>query len=200
MYPRSLLRSQRFRRGCHWLLVVALWFNLVGQIVLPATTVRAAEATTTAANGPVRVAYLHRGDTATAQSFTDLLNANGFTAQPFSFSSTPVAQPFKVMLPLITRGGATGAEAATPQQVGTLPNFATFDLIIIADDTGAGDQWQPEAGLLEAVRDAGLPVVALGAGGHAFLGKLGLPIGHPNGSSNTTTTVQVGDLGASQSL
>ena len=200
MYPHPLLRSQRFRRGCHWLLVVALWFNLVGQIVLPATTVRAAEATTTAANGPVRVAYLHRGDTATAQSFTDLLNANGFTAQPFSFSSTPVAQPFKVMLPLITRGGATGAEVATPQQVGTLPNFATFDLIIIADDTGAGDQWQPEAGLLEAVRDAGLPVVALGAGGHAFLGKLGLPIGHPNGSSNTTTTVQVGDLGASQSL
>ncbi|MEZ4737535.1 MAG: S8 family serine peptidase [Caldilineaceae bacterium] len=200
MYPHPSLRSQRFRRGCHWLLILALLLNLLSQLVLPTTAARAAQITGTAANGPVRVAYLHKGDTATTQSFADLLNANGFTVQAFGFGSTPTEQPFQLMLPIIMRGEAGAAETTTPQQVGALPNFAAFDLIIVSADSGAGDQWQPEAGLFEAVRDAGLPVIGLGAGGHAFLGKLGLPIGHPNGSSSTTTTVQVGDLGASQPL
>ncbi len=148
-------------------------------------------------SGDVRVAILYSTAAGDAQSYAALLNQNGFAAQTFAVAQPDLPQPPQqnpLYLPLVT-GGNSGSQAAALQAV---PDFSQFDLIIIAPDTGAGDKWSPEAGLVEAIQTSGLPVVGLGAGGHAFFGKLGLSIGHPGGVNVSTASVQVADFGDSQ--
>jgi Mg-chelatase subunit ChlD len=175
--------------------LVALLLNLISPLLQPVARVQAAPATSATQSNPLRAAYLYNSDSAAAGAFAGLLGANGFTVESFPFGDTPNPAPgdFRLMMPVIVNGTGTSV-AGAPQQVGAVPNFANFDLIIISADSGAGDQWQPEPGLFEAVRDSGLPVIGLEAGGHAFFGRLGLPIGHPNGSSNSTTTIQASEL------
>ena len=147
--------------------------------------------------GNVRVAILYSTAGTDAQSYAALLNANGFAAQIFDVAAPdlpPSTPQNPVYLPLLA-GGAGGSQAADAQAV---PDFSQFDLIVIAADTGAGDKFSPEAGLVEAIQNSGLPVVGLGAGGHAFFGKIGLTIGHPGGVNISTTSVQVTDFGDSQ--
>ncbi|MBX3013741.1 MAG: S8 family serine peptidase [Caldilineaceae bacterium] len=202
MIPRSD-QAQRWRRRWRWLLVIALWINTLGPLLLPAATIQAATPSAATAEGALRVAYLHGGDTLSAASFAALLNDNGFMVQAFNFGAPPSEFPHRLLLPFVVQQGGNAASQSQTNQaqlIGALPNFAAFDLIVVAADSGAGDQWQPEAGLFEAVRDAGLPVIGLGAGGHALLGRLGLPIGYPNGNSSTTAALAVSQDGLSQAF
>ncbi|MFN8443830.1 MAG: S8 family serine peptidase [Caldilineaceae bacterium] len=190
-------------RCFHWLVVCALLINGFGAAFLPQSVAQAAPLALAGAESAVRVAYLYKNDEGTAQSFANLLNGNGYAVQAFQYAATPEA-PFKVMLPLITGGGTGAANAssivALPTKIGEIPNFANFDLIIVAADSGANDQWQPAEGLFEAIQNSGLPVVGLGTGGHALFGRLGLPNGYPHGVAGTAATIQVADFGDSQPL
>jgi len=191
----------RFHRILVFATVLALLLNTIIFAASPSPTVQAAtlnQTVPTGAGGSVRVAYFYSTDAAAATSFAGLLNASNFSVQTFQVGQqpTPPTGENKVLLPLVMSPG----NGATATSVGAIPNLAAFDLVIVGADTGAGDQWAPEAGLFEAIRDANLPVIGVGAGGHAFLGRLGLPIGHPNGSVGTATTIQVADFGDSQSF
>lgn len=59
-------------------------------------------------------------------------------------------------------------------------DYSTYGLIIIGHDTGNLGQWDPSTAV-PVINAAGKPILALGRGGYAFFGKLGLAIGYPNG-------------------
>lgn len=98
-----------------------------------------------------KIAYVLKSDDVTANDFKLLLESRGFTVQ---------------LVPL-------GVVLTT--------NFAQFDLIIIADDTGSLNSWGDAAGQVAQIDGAHKPVIGLGEGGYAFFGQLGQPIGWPNG-------------------
>ncbi len=184
-HRRSLPTVKRLR-SLSLLLALTMLMSLLGPLAPPAPVAAQTE-------GPVRVALLYTTDAAAAQSFVDLLNANGYSAQAVRVG-TPGDRRFKVRLPLV----AVGSGAAQTAALTAIPDFRQYDLIVIGSDTGADGTWQPEPGLLEAVQASGLPVVGIGAGGHAFFGRLGLEIGYPNGQRTQSAVVQVADFGDSQ--
>ncbi len=111
-------------------------------------------------NGPCslppagKIAYVFRGNTADASSFYNLLVLNGYTV---------------TLVPL--------SDVLTT-------NFTTFDLILVADDTGSLDQWGTTgftASQVSQIKAGGKPIIGLGEGGYSFFGKLTLFIGWPNG-------------------
>ncbi|MEZ4833408.1 MAG: S8 family serine peptidase [Caldilineaceae bacterium] len=184
----SILRALRFPV----LLVSLLVFGLIAAI----SGNYAGSALAQETSGTVRVAIVYSTAASDAASYAALLNANGFAAQTFAVEAPDLPQqPLQnpVYLPMLAGSGA--GQAAQAQAV---PDFSQFDLIVIAADTGADDQFSPEAGLVEAIQNSGLPVVGLGAGGYAFFGKIGLSVGYPNGAAISTTSVQVTDFGDSQ--
>ena len=101
-----------------------------------------------------KIAYVFRGTTADATSFYNLLVTNGYTV---------------TLVPL-------GDVVAT--------GFSTFDLILVADDTGSLNDWG-SSGLTDSqvgqIKAGNKPIIGLGEGGYAFFGKLLLFIGWPNG-------------------
>lgn len=118
-----------------------------------------------------RIAYVFRSDNVTAGQFKALLEGNGFTV---------------VLIPL--------AEVLKR-------DFSEFDLVIIAHDTGYLNEWpsgtagaSPEATHISA---ANKPVVGLGEGGYAYLGKDGKPVGWPNGWHGPLDAVNPVNTGAS---
>lgn len=117
-----------------------------------------------------KIAYVFRSDTVTAAAFKALLESKGFTVQ---------------LVPL-------------PTVLAT--NFAPFDGIMIADDTGSLDGWPNAApGMTpEAVHihDAARPLLGLGEGGYAYLGKHGSPLGWPNGWHGPLDNVKPETIGA----
>lgn len=157
-----------------------------------------------AGENPIRVAILYSTNSADAQAYGNLLNANGFDSQVFAVAAptldpTPTPTPaHQIMLPFVVSGSGANANKSKPLMASGVPDFSAFDLIVIAGDTGADGVWSPEAGLVESIQDSGLPVVGLGRGGHAFFGKLGLDIGHPNGTVSKADSVKVADFGDSQ--
>ena len=67
-----------------------------------------------------------------------------------------------------------------------LSSAATFDFssdqtIIIGNDTGYTDTWGTPA-TVSNINGAGKPILGIGEGGYAFLGKLSLAIGYPQGA------------------
>ena len=99
--------------------------------------------------GSGNIAYVYRRDTATAADFKALLEGAGYTVQ------------------------------VIPQSSVTTTNFSTFDLTIIADDTGDLNQW---GGVnVTPIISPNKPIIGLGEGGYAFFGKAASPIGWPNG-------------------
>lgn len=182
---------RRVQRMLAWPLLLALLMSTIG-----AAPARPAQAAPLAGN--VRVAILYGSDASAAQAYAGLLNANGFAAQTLAIAPPQGVEPEltnRVLLPLVLSAEGGAAQGATS---GALPNFANFDVIIIGADTGLGAQWSEESGLVAAIQSSGLPVVGLGAGGHAFFGKLGLPIGHPAGAPFLSSAVKVADYGDSQ--
>ncbi|MGE5531582.1 MAG: DUF11 domain-containing protein, partial [Bacteroidota bacterium] len=131
----------------------------------------ATERTRIAAPLTGRIAYVFRSDNVTANQFKALLEANGFTV---------------VLIPLPAVLGA---------------DFAAFDLVIVAHDTGYLNEWpqgavaaSPEAIHIAAAHRS---VVGLGEGGYAYLGKRGKPMGWPNGWHTTSSEVRPVNTGAS---
>ena len=184
--------ARRVQRTLALTLTLCIAFQSLLSVFAPSPVARAATAAAIDA-GPVRVRYYYASDDATAQAVQELLAGAGFTVETVRLGAPP-QQNFSLHLPIITRGG--GAAATTRASAAT--GLDATDLVVIGADTGAGGTWNPQAGLFEQIRDAGLPIVGLGAGGHAFFGRLGLAIGHPNGQTVSTAAIQVADFGASQ--
>jgi hypothetical protein len=184
--------ARRVQRTLALTLTLCIAFQSLLSVFAPSPVARAATAAAIDA-GPVRVRYYYASDDATAQAVQDLLAGAGFTVETVRLGAPP-QQNFSLHLPIITRGG--GAAATTRASAAT--GLDATDLVVIGADTGAGGTWNPQAGLFEQIRDAGLPIVGLGAGGHAFFGRLGLAIGHPNGQAVNSAAIKVADFGASQ--
>jgi uncharacterized repeat protein (TIGR01451 family) len=101
--------------------------------------------------GSGKIAYVYKNDTATAGDFKSLLEGEGFTVELIPLSAV------------------------------TSTTFTSYNLIIIAHDTGYLNNWGTAAGQTTPIASAGKPVLGLGEGGYAFFGQLGSPIGWPNG-------------------
>lgn len=71
-------------------------------------------------------------------------------------------------------------------------SFLSYDVIIIGSDTGNLGTWGDSASV-NVINDSGRPILALGEGGYAFLGKLSLSTGYPNGWHGTLTQIYVVD-------
>src|SRR5271157_426542 len=75
-------------------------------------------------------------------------------------------------------------------------NFTGKDLIILDSATGVLSTWgNNSAAEVTLINATGLPILALGEGGYAYLGKLGLKIGWPNGVHVSADTVRAVDEG-----
>jgi len=59
-------------------------------------------------------------------------------------------------------------------------DYSPYSLIIIGHDTGYTATWNPSTAVT-VINATGKPILALGEGGYAFFGKLGLSIGYPRG-------------------
>jgi subtilisin family serine protease/Mg-chelatase subunit ChlD len=194
-----LSRSRTLHRAISSLLILAMLLGSTGGALFGGVPTANAQGDPPT-SGNVRVAMLYSSDASAAQAYAALLAANDFAVQLFAVKPAEPTEPVYtnfVHLPLVANSGATAANIQTAIP-GALPDFADFDLIVIAADTGAGDKWSQEAGLLDAIRTSDLPVVGLGAGGHALFGQLGLPIGYPAGAAFSSTSVKVADFGDSQ--
>lgn len=101
--------------------------------------------------GSGQIAYVYRLDTATAGDFKALLEGAGYTVD------------------------------LIPQSAVSTTPFGNYDLIIVADDSGDLDQWGTPPIDPAPLVAAHKPIIGLGEGGYAFFGKIGSPIGWPNG-------------------
>jgi len=147
-----------------------------------------------------KAAYFYTSDATTATRYESWLEANGFQVDLFSLQYT-------LYLPLIVKGSGGSAAslddgiASLPViQQSAVPDLSTYDLILIGPDTGAGGAWAGSSALTSAISETRRPVVALGEGGHAFLGRLGLEIGYPNGEETVARSVRVADRGQTVSI
>ncbi len=146
--------------------------------------------------GAIRTVYLYSEDSATAQSFVDLLNADDFDATAVQVEAAE--WPYTIFLPLVLRNQGGSGVAASDAGLAAVPDFSAYDLIIVGPKTGIGKNWSPESGLATAIANSGLPVVGIGTGGHALFGELGLDIGYPAGEKISARDVRVADYGDSQ--
>ena len=115
----------------------------------------------TLANGPCssteprgKIAYVFRGRAESTTSFYNLLTGAGYSV---------------TLVPL-------GDVVTT--------NFTSFDLTIVADDTGSLNQWGTTSLTdlqVAQIKAGGKPIIGLGEGGYAFFGKWPQFIGWPNG-------------------
>lgn len=164
---------------------------LIQQTSLGAQTVSAQS------SGAIRTAFLYSEDQSGAQDYIALLNSHNFDATLFQVAAAE--WPHQIFIPLVLRHADGGtASAMTPTALAAVPDFSTFDLIIVGPDTGIASIWSAEPGLADAIEQSGLPVAGIGAAGHAFFGQLNLDIGYPEGETTTGNTVRVTDFGASQ--
>jgi hypothetical protein len=76
-------------------------------------------------------------------------------------------------------------------------DFSNYKGIIIGYDTGAGETWA-NAATVNQIKNSGKPVLAMGDGGYAFFGKLGLDIGYPKGAHSNLNEFYV--MNTSQSI
>jgi serine/threonine protein kinase len=107
----------------------------------PATAAAAtAQAATLTAQARVRVAYVYSADTAAAQDFQTLLQANGF------------------LVDFVQQADILGA------------NFQPYRAIILGPETGEEGRWGDEDGeQLNYLVETGLPILGIGEGGFTFL-------------------------------
>jgi hypothetical protein len=91
---------------------------------------------------------------------------------------------------LLARAGL--AVTAVPLADVAQTDWGAFKLVLVGSDTGNDDVW----GTVEQVNAlAKAPrILGIGKGGHAFLGKLGLLIGAPNGTLLKAQKITPGDL------
>lgn len=115
-----------------------------------------AAATLTAASAQP-LAYVYSSDGATANSFKSFLDSKGFKVD------------------LITMGNVLGT------------NFSQYKAAIIGYETGNGSSWGDNAGQqANHIVNSGTAILGVGEGGYAYLGKLSLLIGYPNGAHGSS--------------
>lgn len=100
------------------------------------------------------VAYLHGQDQRAATVYESELEARGFDVS------------------LVLLGSTESSNASL---------LGDYDLLMIDTFTGSLSSWDGGAKVENAVLQSGVPVLAIGEGGYAFLGKAGSTIGYPNG-------------------
>ena len=138
------------------------------QAAIAATATAQMAATLTAQAQLLPVAYIYTSDSATANSYKDLLYDNGYLVE------------------------------VIPQNSILSTNFSSYRAILIGPETGSGGTWGDGAGnQANHLASAGPRIVGLGVGGYAFFGKLNLEIGWSNGVPGSTTTTFVVDPSSS---
>lgn len=115
-----------------------------------------AAATLTAASAQP-IAYIYSTDGAMANTFKSFLNDKGFKVD------------------LIPLGDILGT------------NFGHYKAAIIGYETGNGSSWGDNTGQqANHIATSGIPILGVGEGGYAYLGKLSLLIGYPNGAHGSS--------------
>ena len=108
------------------------------------------------------VAFLHAvGDTSSATVYENALEARGFVVS------------------LVQLGSTESSNANL---------LDDYDLLMIGPFTGLNANWGDEK-VLNAVLQSGVPVLAIGEGGYAFLGEAGSTIGYPSGIHGYTPSL-----------
>ncbi len=129
------------------------------QTVVQLTSVAAtanAAATQTAASARP-LAYVYSSDASTANSFKAFLDSHGFKVD------------------LIPMGNILGT------------NFSPYKAVIIGYETGNGSSWGDNGGQqANHIVNSGTAILGFGEGGYAYLGKLSLLIGYPNGAHGSS--------------
>lgn len=146
---------------------VAYQSTLNAQLAGTAAAIQATSAAATAqmaatltAVAQRRVAFIYTSDLIVANSFRTLLEPVGYNVDLVSLSN------------ILTT------------------NFNPYKIILVGYDTGNMANWGDAAGnQANTLALTGKPLLALGEGGYAFLGKLGLLIGNPNGAHGNETEV-----------
>jgi len=110
------------------------------------------------------VVFIYSTDLDSAQSYKSLLETNGVTVD------------------------------LVPKSIAEVWNYSSYGLILISDDTGLRDIWEPAAAI-SVINSAGKPILGLGEGGYAFFGKLSLHIGFGNGWHGGENRIYVVDAG-----
>jgi hypothetical protein len=88
-------------------------------------------------------------------------------------------------------GLTTKGLRVTPLPISSLTANSTamlmgYDIIAIDTNTGSLNAWEGDAGVQSAIRNAGRPLIGIGEGGYAYLGKFSSPIGWANGWHDST--------------
>ncbi|MEW5871424.1 MAG: protein kinase [Chloroflexota bacterium] len=118
------------------------------------------QAATLTALSQIRLAYIYSSDAVTANSFKSFLGVPTLTH----------TNGYVVDLIQINNIMAT--------------DFSVYKAILIGYETGSAPNWGDATGAqANRIASSSKPVLALGQGGYAFLGKLGLLIGAPHGTS-----------------
>ncbi len=75
-------------------------------------------------------------------------------------------------------------------------NFNNYNLVIIGYDTGDSANWGDNMGeQAKRIADSKVPVLGIGEGGYAFMGKINMVIGYPNGAHGSSkNSVYAADL------
>jgi len=141
-------------------LILAGIFALSALPLAGAGPAQAKEPAAPGAGGPI--AYIYS---------TDAHSAN------FSFLTTNQGWAVTAL-----KTGSAGLAAAAQT------SFASYSAIILADDTGAAAAWNDTSAIIQAVASSGKHVLAVGSGGYAYLGKIGLAIGFPHGATSSAQT------------
>ena len=128
--------------------------TLAATILTAALGAPAAQSTATAQAGPGTIAYVFRRDTPDVLEYANFLTTKGY-----SVTKVPL-------------GAVLGTD------------FTRFDLTLIADDTGNLSDWgipPSTAAQVAQITSARKPIIGIGEGGYAFLGKALDFIGWPQG-------------------
>jgi parallel beta-helix repeat protein len=144
---------------------IMLKLLLIGMLTL-ASSVQLAKAIIVADNYPTSysVAFIYSTNLDSAQSYKSLLETNGVTVD------------------------------LVPKSIAEAWNYSSYGLILISDDTGLCETWEPAAAV-SAIYRTGKPILGLGEGGYAFFGKLALDIGYPHGWHGYENRIYVVDVG-----
>jgi len=103
---------------------------------------------------PAKVAILHGADASAAVPYKAGLEANG------------------LFVDLIALGSAAASDPAV---------LDDYQVLIIDTFSGYLDSWEGSDKVLEVIAKTRRPVIAVGEGGYVYLGRIGSPLGWPNG-------------------
>jgi hypothetical protein len=77
-----------------------------------------------------------------------------------------------------------------PNSTAVTWDYSSYELIIIGGDTGYTENWG-STDAVSVINGSNAPILGLGEGGYAFLGKLEIDIGYPNGGHGDNYQIYV---------